>query len=172
MSLGFLLALLRGFINVLLLSVCRNQEMDNDLLSVWGESNDKISLVAQMVKNPPAMQETWVWSLGTEDPLEKGIATHSSILAWEFHGQTMRSQRAGYDWATKTFTFNDKCTQTAFIHWLPFSSIHLTAVYYKLCNALNSLVLNENTLTQAPYVKKKATKINGGGEKGLIPNIN
>ena len=40
------------------------------------------SLVAQMVKNPPAMQETWVRSLGWEDPLEEGIATHSSILAW------------------------------------------------------------------------------------------
>ena len=39
-------------------------------------------LVAQMVKNPPAMQETWVHSLGWEDPLEEGIATHSSILAW------------------------------------------------------------------------------------------
>ena len=35
-----------------------------------------------MVKNPPAMQETWVRSLGHEDPLEKGMATHSSILAW------------------------------------------------------------------------------------------
>ena len=35
-----------------------------------------------MVKNPPAMQETWVRSLGWEDPLEKGTATHSSILAW------------------------------------------------------------------------------------------
>ena len=35
-----------------------------------------------MVKNPPAMQETWVQSLGEEDPLEKGMATHSSILAW------------------------------------------------------------------------------------------
>ena len=35
-----------------------------------------------MVKNPPAMQETWVQSLGREDPLEKGMATHSSILAW------------------------------------------------------------------------------------------
>ena len=34
------------------------------------------------VKNPPAMQETWVWSLGQEDPLEQGMATHSSILAW------------------------------------------------------------------------------------------
>ena len=40
------------------------------------------SLVSQLVKNPPAMQETWVQSLGWEDPLEKGKATHSSILAW------------------------------------------------------------------------------------------
>ena len=40
------------------------------------------SLVAQMVKNLPAMQETWVQSLGWEDPLEKGMATHSSSLAW------------------------------------------------------------------------------------------
>ena len=40
------------------------------------------SLVAQMGKNPPAMQETQVRSLGQEDPLEEGLATHSSILAW------------------------------------------------------------------------------------------
>ena len=40
------------------------------------------SLVAQLVKNPPPMQETWVQSLGWEDLLEKGKATHSSILAW------------------------------------------------------------------------------------------
>ena len=40
------------------------------------------SLVAQLVKNPPAMRETWVSSLAWEDPLEKGKATHSSILAW------------------------------------------------------------------------------------------
>ena len=46
----------------------------------WG------SLVAQLVKNPPAMQETWVRSLGWEDPLEKGKATHSSIVAGEFRG--------------------------------------------------------------------------------------
>ena len=41
-----------------------------------------ISPVVKMVKNPPAMQETWVRSLGWADPLEKGMATHSSILAW------------------------------------------------------------------------------------------
>ena len=39
------------------------------------------SLVGQLVKNPPAMRETWVWSLGWEDPLEKEMATHSSNLA-------------------------------------------------------------------------------------------
>ena len=40
------------------------------------------SLVSQMVKNPPAMWETWVLSLGWEDPLEEGMATHSRILTW------------------------------------------------------------------------------------------
>ena len=40
------------------------------------------SLVAQLVKNPPALWETWVQFLGWEDPLEKGMVTHSSILAW------------------------------------------------------------------------------------------
>ena len=39
--------------------------------------------MAQLVKNPPAMQDMWVQSLGQEDPLEKEMATHSSILAWE-----------------------------------------------------------------------------------------
>ena len=42
----------------------------------------RASLVAQKVKNSPVMQETWVQSLGWEDPLEKEMATHSSILAW------------------------------------------------------------------------------------------
>ena len=43
----------------------------------------RASLVAQLVKNLPAMQATWVWSLGWEDPLEKGTTTHSSILTWK-----------------------------------------------------------------------------------------
>ena len=42
--------------------------------------------MAQQVKNPPAMRETWVRSLGWEDPLEKGTATHSSVLAWRISG--------------------------------------------------------------------------------------
>ena len=66
------------------------------------------SLVAQMVKNPPAMQETWIQSLGPEDPLEKGMATHSSVLAWripwteEPHQlQSMDLQRVGHYWAAE-----------------------------------------------------------------------
>ena len=69
------------------------------------------SLVVQTVNNLPAMQETWVWSLGQEDPLEKGKATHSNILAWrtpwtEEPGglQPTGSQRVGHDWATNPFT--------------------------------------------------------------------
>ena len=45
--------------------------------------DEDISLIAQLVKNLPAMQETWVRFLGWEDPLEKEMASHSSILAWE-----------------------------------------------------------------------------------------
>ena len=44
-------------------------------------------MVAQLVMNLPTMQETSVRSLGQEDPLEKGMATHSSLLAWRIHGQ-------------------------------------------------------------------------------------
>ena len=65
------------------------------------------SLVAQLVKNPPAIRETWVQSLGWEDPLEKGKATHSNILAWRIPWtvESMRLQRVRQDWATFTFTF-------------------------------------------------------------------
>ena len=65
----------------------------------------QISLVAQLVKNPHAMWETWVRSLGWEEPLEKGKATYSSILAWRIPEtiQSMGSQRVELNWATFTF---------------------------------------------------------------------
>ena len=66
-------------------------------------------LVDQMVKNLPSMLETWVLSLGWEDPLEKGMATQSSILAWRIlwgeepdRLQSMGLQRVRQDWATNT----------------------------------------------------------------------
>ena len=66
------------------------------------------SLVAQVVKNPPAMQETPVRFLGLEDPLEKWMITHSSILPGEFHGQR---RLAGYSpWG---------CKESDTTEWLP-----------------------------------------------------
>ena len=67
------------------------------------------SLVGQLVKNLPEVQETQVWSLGWEDHLEKEMATHSTILAWKISEteepgglQSMGSQRVRHDWATNT----------------------------------------------------------------------
>ena len=74
--------------------------------------------VAKAVKNLPAMQETWVRSLGWEDPLEEGMATHSSILPWRIlwrEGpvglQSMGLQRVGHNRATKHSTYMP-CTIT------------------------------------------------------------
>ena len=71
------------------------------------------SLVAQTVKNPPVMQETWVQSLGWEDPLGEGMATHSSILAWRIPWreepgglQSIGLQRVEHHWVTE---YTDLC---------------------------------------------------------------
>ena len=79
-------------------SLCRVYDCETPLYS-------GASLVAQLIKNLPSVQETWVWSLGQEDPLEKGMTTHSSILSWEIPWteepgglQCMGSQRVGHDW--------------------------------------------------------------------------
>ena len=76
------------------------------ILIIWA------SLVAQMIKCLPAMWETWVWSLGWEDPLEKEMATHSSTLAWKIPWmeetgrlQPMGSQRVRQDWGTSLSFF-------------------------------------------------------------------
>ena len=67
--------------------------------------------MAQTVKNLPAMRETWVQSLGREDPLEQRMATHSSVLAWRISRteepgglQPLGSQRVSHDGVTNTFT--------------------------------------------------------------------
>ena len=76
----------------------------NPYCYLWNSLREiRASPVAQLVNNLPAMRKTWVRPLGREDPLEKGRATHSSILAW------IGSQRVRHDWATFTslslFTF-------------------------------------------------------------------
>ena len=100
------------------------------------------SLLSQMVKNPPAMLETQVWSLGQEDALEKGMATHSSILAWriprtEDHGrlQSMESQRVRHDWATNTLF---SCWVYLYFQLLPLLVvlIYLYALFFISCHLL------------------------------------
>ena len=71
---------------------------------ILNSTSGRASLVAQSVKNPPAVQETWTRSLGGEDPLEKEMASHSSILAWKIPWteepgrlQSMGSQRVRHN---------------------------------------------------------------------------
>ena len=82
------------------------------VIILWDEPKQNGS----SVENLPDMQKTWVWSLGWEDPLQKEMATHSSILAWRIPRtegpgglQSMGSQRLGHDWVTNTFTFKADC---------------------------------------------------------------
>ena len=77
----------------------------------YSVSMGRASLVAQMAKNPPAMQDTQAQSPDWEDPLEKGMATHSSILSWRIPWmeepgglQSMGSQRVGHDRVASTNT--------------------------------------------------------------------
>ena len=87
------------------------------------------SLVAEMVKNPPATRETWVWSLGWDDPLENGTATHSSILAWRIPRtiQSMESQRDRHYWVTFTFT-SFWVYEAATEAWASLSMFHFSGV--------------------------------------------
>ena len=92
-------------------------------------------LMAQMVKNLPAMQETWIRSLGWEDPLEKGTAIHSSILAWRIPWaqepgglQSMGLQKDGHNWAT----------------------FHFPASSCFLCSSDNSLLFTQKYLEAPP----------------------
>ena len=94
--------------------------------------------MAQLVKNPPAMQETWVQSLGWEDPLKKGKATHSSILAWrspQGHKESDMSEPLSlcvynlYD----AFRFNTIEKYVYFPFELMYSIISSTVFFLQLC---------------------------------------
>ena len=103
-AIGMALPALRGPLKVL--SEIPNEKFQcNQLKGAYISNWD--SLAAQMVKHLPTMWETRIWSLGWEDPLEKELATHSSILAWKIPWteepgrlESMGSQRVGHDWVT------------------------------------------------------------------------
>ena len=91
------------------------------------------SLVAQMVKCLPTMQETRVQSLGLEDPLEKEMATHSSILVWKIPWTekpgwllSMGSQRVGHDWVTSLSIYHCLCCDQLFKRFVVVSAISTT----------------------------------------------
>ena len=81
--------------------------LENNMNQLYIYTYIQASLVTQMVKNLPAVWETWVWSLGREDPLEKEMAIHSSTIAWKIPWteepgrlQSTGSQRVGHNWVT------------------------------------------------------------------------
>ena len=86
--------------------ICQNPYRNKHFILIY-----TASLVAQTVKNPPAMGETCVWSLGWKDSLQMGMETHSTIPAWRIPRteepgglKSMGSQRVGQDWVTKHST--------------------------------------------------------------------
>ena len=115
------------------------------------------SLVAQMVKNPPAMWETWVWSLSWEDPLGKGKATHSSTGPGEL-------QRVWQDWAAFTFTFGYVYILNP---WLTAKDIvfliNLFIVYIR-CSPLmvekNCLICNKSHMVLRSYIFQHCDNLN------------
>ena len=103
--------------------------------STSGTSPALASLVAHLVKNPPAMRETWVWSLSWEDPLEKGKATHSSILAWIIPYSLWGRKES--DWAT--FTSLVTCFSGELLQSHPWiSSINQCVPITRFCAGLGS----------------------------------
>ena len=73
--------------------------------------------MGQLVKNPPAMRETWVESLGWEDPLEKGKATHSSIVAWRIPWTTVHGVAKSWTWLSDFHLVNE-CSQSIRDTWV------------------------------------------------------
>ena len=123
-----------------------------------------------MVKNLPAMQETWVRSLGWEDPLEKGMATHSSILAWrilwtEEPGglQSMGSERVRQDWVIThtldTFIWLPAYHQLASYnyHQVTQLSFLLVVITFKICSLSNFQVYSTMlTIITMLYIRSLA----------------
>ena len=99
---------------LLTLGVCGGHFISQDV-----EMRHGVSLVAQMVKNLPARQETQVPSMGWEDPLEKGMATHSNILVWEFRRRRNLGVGSYSPWFHKESGTTDRLTLSLFMPLIP-----------------------------------------------------
>ena len=112
----------------------------------------------------PAMQETRVWSLSWEDPLEEGMPTHSSILAWRILSteepgglQTMGSQRVGHDWVTHTSLYNQWSPTLCFPYctklWILKESWEIALMYKDIQTSWRDKHTNKATRGHLPGAK-------------------
>ena len=113
------------------------------LANIYVQQTSRASLVSQLVKNLPAMQETWVWPLGWEDPLEKGKATHSSILAWRIawteEPSGLQSMVCKESATSEWLTLSNLAQQVLIAVWLlptqPWTS-HKRSIFLNICTKL------------------------------------
>ena len=124
-------------------------------------------LGVQLVKNTPAMWETWSWSQGWEDPLEEGMATHSCILAWRRGGQRSLvgyspwGRRVRHDWATKHTLMHKHV-------WNQRWAIGVLGDKYELTNNRN---LVSNSCSYIPYYEFKRKKHCSNIRLNLAPTL-
>ena len=106
------------------------------------------SLVAQTVKDPPAMRETWVWSLGWEDPLEEGMATHSSILAWRTPMDRGAWWTTVHPWGSRESDMTEwLCTAHIWnIYHMHITSFFIHSSLEEYCGSFHVLAIVNNTV--------------------------
>ena len=139
------------------------------------------SLVAQSVKNPPAIRETWVWSLGWQDPWEKGMATHSSILAWKIPwvrslvGYSPWGHKVRHSWVTNTslhrkyshdLITNPSNTPKSLIQWQYTLALELenrALGLSLLATVLNCLVVSDSSLHFKKWMGRREYPLWSGG---------
>ena len=127
-SLDFLMCKIRTVLGATLLDIWRlNPIMSEKFLGQCMVQSG--SLIAQLVKNLPAIRETWIWSLVWEDPLEKGMATHSSILAWRLSWTEEPGGSCCSPWGCKESEMIEWLTHT---RWMKINLIKLISWSYLL----------------------------------------
>ena len=134
--------------------------------------------MAQLVKNVPATWETWVRSLGWEDLLENGKATHSSILAWKIPWtvESMGQQNFGHDWATFTYSVYKEhpyavtqiqlCEHFITLHHSPLS---ISAFLFHIYIYIYEIVIYINLWQDFPGSPVVKNLLASAGDMGLIP---
>ena len=122
---------------------------------IWIYIYIRASLVAQTVKNPPAMRETRVRFLGWEDPPEEGTATHSGILAWRIHGQRSHGI-AEWDttkWlSTQTYICKSSCRYISISRYMDLYVEFILFFVLNLASLLNGMLVRLHVILLHPFI--------------------